>query len=370
MTKYTWNIEIIKDRLKKLMKALEIEKDPKRKRELQYDIESLNVYLDEYYDQKTEGQIKVLDGYRMTRSCLEPDKFVWGDFKEFQKETEQPLIYIPPLKRNSLTKEDILDITHDFFKSQNNFFFGHFMKNFYRRNNHIAFRNENPSNEKGNAVLLLTSDEAFINVFRYFNIDDLFTTIHEYMHTTSNCINHHHVCPPKNLFMEIDSIFAELIASDYLEGIFKNGQPTLVRALEHGRYTCTADELIAKIQLIEYEQTHRQKYKNNKDIKTVAKEHFELEPEEIDRIFTKPYFQDSTYLMSYIFALELYKLYLLDKDKALYVLKKLILLECKSSEQYYQKIKELGLIPNAHVRELHRQFTNEAMNLTRKKPKN
>ena len=101
-----------------------------------------------------------------------------------------------------------------------------------------------------------------------------------------------------------------------------------------------------------------------------AKMHCEVLGEEIDELFTLPNFTGIDYVVSYMFALELYKLYLIDKEKALYYLKKIILLECRSSQEYYCNIKRLGLFPNLTSSELHKKFTNEALTLTRKKPKN
>lgn len=370
MAKYSWNIEVIKDKIKQLKKLLELEKDHRKRKLYRYDIETLECYLDGFYDTEKEDKIKLLDGYSMVKSSLEKTPFVWDDIKEFKEITEKPLIHIPAVHRCSLSKEDILDLTHDFYKSLNHEFFINFMKNFRRRYDHIAFRNTSATEDKGNALTFITTDEAFINVYREFTLDDVFTTIHEYMHTTSNCINHNHLCRPKNLYMEIDTIFAELIAADYLESIFKNGAPTLIRAYEHGRYVCTADELSVKIELLEYEKLLGHKYNSNKELKLAAKSHCDVLGEEIDELFTSPNFSGIDYLVSYIFALELYKLYLTDKEKALYYLKKIILLECGSSQEYYYNIKRLGLFPNLTSSEFHKQFTNEALTLIRKKPNN
>ena len=370
MAKYSWNIEVIKDRIKYLQKQLELEKDHRKRKLYRYDIESLECYLDDFYDTDIEDRMKLLDGYDMVKNNLFKTPFIWNDIKEFKDITETPLIYIPNQPRSSLSKEDILNLTHDFYKSLNHEFFINFMKNFRRRFDHIAFRNPLPNKGKGCALTFITTDEAFINIYRDFTLDDVFTTIHEYMHTTSNCINKYHLCRPKNLYMEIDTIFAELIAADYLESIFKNGDPSLIRAYEHGRYVCIADELSVKIELLEYEKALGHRFKNNKELKLAAKEHCDVLGEEIDELFTSPNFSGKDYIVSYMFALELYKIYLNDKEKALYLLKKIILLECRSPEEYYSNIKKLGLFPNLSSHELHKQFTDEALTLTRKKPKN
>ena len=158
----------------------------------------------------------------------------------------------------------------------------------------------------------------------------------------------------------------KLLASDFLNFY----DTCLTRAYEHERYACTADELAVKIELLDYERTLKEPFKSNKEIKIAAKKHCDVLGEEINELFTKPNFSGKEYLVSYMFALELYHMYLEDKEKSLYYLKKIILLDCKNALEYYNSIKRLGVIPNISTKELHKQFTEEAIKLTRKNPKN
>ena len=50
------------------------------------------------------------------------------------------------------------------------------------------------------------------------------------------------------------------------------------------------------------------------------------------------------YLISFIFALELYYLYKEDKEKALYNLEKIILLNCNSEEEYYNTVSHESMV--------------------------
>jgi len=368
MAKYYWTIDSLKAKLKILNKMLQSEKDPKRKNIIVQDIENIHGALDEYYDDTPNNQVKLLEGYDIVKESLGDIPFLWEDFKEFNEITQEPLIFIPELKKASLSQKDILDLTHDFYKSLNRFFFGNFMKNFSRRYDHIAFHKYSFTPFKGETVALTSTKEAYINITRNFTLDDVITTIHEYSHATSASINYRHLYYPKNLYSEIDTIFMELIGADYLEDIFGNGQALLNRTMEHGRYAVFSDSLTAQIQLIEYEKTQNRKFTNNKSLKQAASI-FDILPNEIENILTRPNTQDSMYLTSYLFALELYNLYLEDKEKALYYLKKIIFLDCQSEEQYYCNIKRFGFIPNLSTQKVHTKFTNEAIKLTRKKSK-
>lgn len=58
-------------------------------------------------------------------------------------------------------------------------------------------------------------------------------------------------------------------------------------------------------------------------------------------------------------AIELYKIYKEDKDKALYILKHIIMLDNTSNEQYYCNIQRLGLVPNLSIDEFQRETEQE-----------
>lgn len=369
MSKYNWTNDDVRNRLKYLEKLVKTEENLNRKIKMSQDIKNIQLYLDDE-QQEERGQIKLLDGYNVSKSILQEIPFTWFDIKEFCEVTEEPLVYIPPLKQTSLTKNDLLSITHDFYKSLNKHYFGLFMKHFYRRNDHIVFKNlrdENPY--RGLTLSIATTHESFIEIRRDFTIEDIITTIHEYMHAVSTSINHKHLYYPKNLFSEIDTIFMEIIAAEFLESIFHNGQSILYRASEHEKYVNQADELKAKIELIEYEKSLKRNFKNNKELRSAAESHCELLPEELDDMLTSSILNSQDYLISYMFTLELYKLFLEDKDKALYYLNKIILLDCHSQEEYYCNIKRFGFIPNLSLQEFHKKFTDEGLSLTRRKKK-
>ena len=74
---------------------------------------------------------------------------------------------------------------------------------------------------------------------------------------------------------------------------------------------------------------------------------------------------DEEYLASYMIAIELYMLYKEDKDKALDILKRIILLDDMSEEEYYSNIKKLGIIPNFSLRNYERCLQEESMKLER-----
>lgn len=369
MGKYNWTIASIEERLQRLNDMFNSEKDPKKIETLRRDITILQDYIADYYDEEEEEKLKLLEAYDGVKENLGDIPFLWQDFKDFRDFTKNGINTFITIKNCTLSKDDLLDLTHDFYRSLDHYFYGHFMKTFYRRRDHIVFRSlQGKSPYKGETINIPSLKESFIEVKRDYTIDDVFTTIHEYGHATSSAINPIHSLYPKILFSEVDAIFFELICADYLEILFKNGEPTLNKFSRHDTMCWTADELAIKIRLMEYERKLKHNFTTNKALKTGAKIACGVHPEEIEDILqdTKS-IGNEIYLTSYMLALELYKIFREDKEKALYYLRKFILMECYTEEEYYSNIKRFGLVPNLSTREMHQEFQNEAMRLTRKK---
>jgi len=369
MAKYNWTVDTLIGKLKLIEKLIQNETDPEKLKALQYDYYTLQNHIDEYFNQTTEENLKLLESYDYFKDNLTQIDFLWDAFKRFYETVNYP-IETPELKRYSLSKDDILSITHDFYKSLNNSFFCNFMKNFCRRNDHVVFRSM-PQKilYTGESITLPSLKETYIEIYRNFTAEDIITTIHEYSHATSVSINPKHLYLTKSLYTEIDSLFMELIASDYLETLFKDGSSTILKAEGLNEQCSHADDISAIIDLINAEQFTINGYTSNKLLKSIAKKHCKLYPEELEEILNNSGPSQSLYLTSYMFAISLYKIYKEDKEKALYYLKKIILLECSNERQYYSNIRKFGIIPNDGLYEFQKQVQKEAQILTRKKSK-
>jgi len=369
MAKYNWNIDTLINRMKLIERLIERETDEEKLFLLQTDYSNLQNHIDDYFDNTPEDMFKLLEGLQYLKDELTPMKFLWPDFQEFADITSK-FIKVPALKRCNLSKDDLLSITHDFYKQLNPFFFGNFMKNFYRRNDHIVFRSHNEDSlYVGETITLPSLKESFIEILREYTIDDALTTIHEYSHATSVSINPLHLSSSKTLYTEIDTIFMELIASDYLDTIMKSSNAPIIKADKINEFSGNADTLCAQIDLIEEESKTKNGFRNNKELKKVALEKCDLHPEEVEDLLNYPGIHSSIYLTSFMFALELYKMYKKDKEKALYYLKRIIMLANLSEEQYYSSIKRFGIIPNQSANEFYKECKSDVLRLTRKKSK-
>lgn len=367
MKKYNWTIDDLKNRYSLLLKMREKETDPEKLLLLGASISNLYEDILDLEVNICDNELKLLTCYNMEKSDLLAHKFLWGDINIFYEEADLKDIVIPPLKTMSLSKDDILELTHDFYKScLDKFFFHNFLKHYRNRYTNIKFKN-NEDRYMGEAIHILSLGESFITIVRDFNIEDVLTAIHEYEHATSVSINPYTVMDQNYTFCEIGSIFMEMIGADYLETIFKNGEAIIAKANEHQKYYGNAFILKSKIDLIEAEKEYyKDGYTNNKALKHSSANYCGLTLKIVDKLIQEggiPY----DYVISYIFAIELYNIYQIDKEKALNILRKLVYTDCKDEETFYKIIKNYGLIPNYHTREYTKSLKDDILKLEKKK---
>lgn len=368
MLKYNWTIDDLKNRYYKILKMRELEKDPKKLELIDLDIEALYSTIIDMEDPEKEDTPKLLENYQYAKREINKYKFLFEDIKEFHNLVGTPITPTPELKTISLSKKDILDLTHDFYKEAlDKFFFHNFLKNYRKRFKHITFGSDlDKSDGMGETIHILSLKEAFIKVIRSYDIEDVLTTIHEYEHATTLAINPKHIVGANYTFCELDTLFMEMIASDYLENVFRNGEAALSMASRHEIHCCTADLLTTKFDLVKAEEFfYKDGYKSNKMLKESAKKYCKLSSEEVDDIIQQGSLSYD-YSISYIFAVELYKMYKEDREKALNYLRKIVLLDCKSELEFYNTIKRFGIIPNLHMREFNREVNNSVLALTKK----
>ena len=365
MKKYNWTIYNIEDRLYRLYSMLNKEKNPTKKHLIELDISSLQNYIDEYFDNTIYDQETLLTEYAYRKENFNNFDFLKNDFNDFN-EIAKDAIVPPALNNVSLSKEDILELSHDFFKTLDHYFFSNFARNYARKLDHIIFHNNTQSFFHGSTISILALKEAFIEVNRDNTLMDIITTIHEYMHATSAIINPCHFFDNKYIFSELDTAFIELLAADYIDKTFKNDNGSIIKGFNHIEIASEAADLTDTFKLIGYEKDSHTEISTNKQLKTMAMLACDLEGGELETLLYTPDTDPETYVTSYIFAIELYDLYKQDKEKALYLLRKIIELNCLTLEDYYKEIKNNNLYPNDHMASYHKDLQKKIQLVLRK----
>lgn len=367
MAKYNWTIDDITERFHECVNLWANEQDQNLKTLYFMTAKALKTYLD---NKIQSPNLPLLSLYNFEKDNLQSINFLWPHIQEFSHINDQTISNVPLLKKVSLNPKDILTLTHDFYKSLNPFFFGNFMQNFYRKNDHICFLPQNDkSNIDGQTLFIPHRNEAFIEIFRCYTLNDVLTTFHEYGHATSYTINYLNRFDMHYLYNEIITLFLELIGADFLETQFGQNTATTLKAINHNTMIELGKITTNKIELIEAENILSNGYSKNKDLKRIARELLNLDSAKTEDLFNEENLEIVDYNIGYIIAIELYYIFLEDKDKALFILKKLLLQNAKSELEYFQNIKKLGIIPNLHTQDYYEYLQNEVLKLTQKKSK-
>jgi len=365
MAKYNWTNETIRERYMECIELWYKETNPTLKESYFRTARNLQNFLES--KEETKASFPLLESYNFEKENLSQREFLWSLYQEFAKVNSKPILNIPNLKNTTLSPKDILELTYDFYKGLDPFIFKHFMQNFHMRKDHIRFVNSQSNNDfAGINIVISHRCESFIEVVSENTINDVITTIHEYGHTTSYIINPFNKCTPNFYFTEVITLFFELIGADYLGKLFGNDESIILKADNHNTMSDFANITSNKIDLFIGESLLTNGYTKNEDLKNLAKELVNLDSEKLEDLFKNENVETDDYVIGYIIAIELYYIYLEDKDKAMYILKKMLLYKAKSELDYYNNLKRLGIIPNQHIHEYVTTLQSDVLTLSRK----
>lgn len=372
MTNYKWGENEIRNRLDTLVELYNSIDDKTRKETIEEDIEFLqdwlyNCSVTENSENRSIQYNELVEIYLDLKKQFKAISFLWSEFQIFSGFARYPY-HIPTIPKNSLTENDILTLTHDFYRSINPFFYEHFMKRFKERDTYLNFGIYNRRLHHGEAISLPSTNEVFINVNREFTLEDFGTTVHEYSHAISFTINPSHQTLGKQHFTEIDSIFFELLAYDYFYDLTKNQTAVLLKAQEHNHNITYANKFNTMMYLEILETELNRDFRNTEEMQKLATQRFRISPDYLEKTLKYGNEHPEIYLTGYMIAIELYMLYKKDKDKALYILRQIIEMRAINAEEYYNNIIKLGIIPNLSIPMYVSNLTNDINRLTRKKP--
>ena len=381
MQKYSWTVDTLIDRLNYLESLNTDGFSSFMLDVVDFDKEQLKSNIEELQNPRrpVEG---ILNQYNLRKEALEKVKFFFPFYQEFLEkgnsfmdtynevnqtdENSQPII---DFKTSSLSKDDIIELTHDFFKNLNSKFYKIFLKPFNYRYDHTIFLTDSEENLfSGETFHLICTDETFINVYRDSTINDLLIAIHEYTHAICLEINPYDCDIEKGLFVEISTLFMELVAQDYITNTLNSEEGMIARINRHLNTIDDAILINLTIALMDIEKNNLHNFQSGKEIKRYRY----LLPEDLRKFSLTEYLNlyyasQEEYLDSYMYAVELYEIYKNDPDKAFYYLNKIIRLDLNTRRQYYNNIKRFGLTPNLSQEKFQEELTRDLFTLCKKK---
>ena len=355
MAKYNWNEKVLKKRYSRLSELAQKTTDEDKKKSLLEDMAVLKDLL-KFFRSESRPQTLAITKYKKENPSetinkiydyfnlgYKEFKFLWNDFKEFDKLSINRKIKLSELKECNLELNDLFTLVHDFYHSLNPYFYENFMKNFIKRNTNLKLSKIiGDGHCAGITNFLVYYKEAYINAVTSNNIWDFMVLAHEYCHATSCQINNNQLKNSGKIpFDEIDTTFIELLAADYYDDVFKNNKAPILKSIRHRESIFSAKRVNEVIDIINLKES---------DVPKEKEEYLKTNINSFEQYKKITSFEER-YVIGYIVAIELYQLYQKDKEKALDIFKQIILLDYNSMEENYNAILNLGIIPNEHLEE-------------------
>lgn len=305
-------------------------------------INTINVIdsiLSKEYSNKTIHELLLSDYY-----YLSPTSFMWDLVHKMSSCDASFIISSTP---QSINSKDTLKLLFSFFSSCTNDYFYNVFKRIYSLNKkNITLISNKNATYKGQTIYLEYFNKTYIEVIRRKNLMDVTTLVHEFGHAISFNENYHiNIFNEHYPFIEVISIFFELIASDYLDLLLGSNITSDI----FKKYVNMSSTLNEELEIIK-------KIKNEEELDTIINE---LKNSKQKRILkTKPA-GDYIYVCGFAIATNLFIIYKKDPEYAFYLLKQIINIDLKLSPQKYAElISNLGIVNTFGVMEELKRIKN------------
>lgn len=242
---------------------------------------------------------------------------------------------------DNITPSLIMSFIHDFFNSLDKEFANEFNKIFRERSSNTRF-----TNSRSYSCYIPTFKYSYMNITKNNTVDDFLNSIHEYSHSVADRIyyrGNYSFYP----FVELLPMFMELLASDYLIEHYLDFEYNVGMAKLAGlkkvigyakelsiesAYFADREEILSKGKVVKQISASTGKTKKY-----------------VENLFKTPAIEKFTYTIPYMVIIELYYLYKLDPEYALYLLK--VLLKMDPVENYNIFLQDNGIILNEHAKD-------------------
>lgn len=250
------------------------------------------------------------------------------------------IIELGPKFKNDhhLSLNDHLELTYDFYRQLDKNIFELFLQIFKEYKTNLNFLKYNYDEFLGEIYTIDGINKCYINIFDTKNINTLLSFVHEYGHGCAFLYNPERFSDQaKDIYKEIESFFLEFVAEDYFENVLSSYSFIDTRLDKFNIIYDLSDNTIEmSIICDEFKKAHFHKREKIREIASKL---------DVDRNLLKDLleidYEDAfTYCISFIVAINLYKLYLKDKEFAMYELKKII--ASKKEDNNYKYFKEKG----------------------------
>ena len=358
--RYDWFRALAKQRLNFLNNASS--KDPNVQRQIDYAKITINELLQSSTIQHSalamsdHKQIEYI--LRQAQRLIKCD-FLWTDFTSFHTCSTKPMYFsdFPELK---LSNRQLLANTRTFFENatdENTLMTFNTLFSKHNKYTHII-RNTN-ADFYGECFFIPYFNDFYIQVKPHNTFDDIATLTHEYGHGIQFIQNYNPSLRSKNvIFSEIISSFFEFLSYFYFTDNSVLGKEAITSlAINYDYLTGYGDSLDKFIQLIQKLSLPELNSAGQMfDVLLENKSLFE-EDNFLEVLLTRNINNDAVYLFAFIVVIEIIDIYFVSPKSAFDLLQKIIDIDLNlSPEEYYLKLIELGIVPNASVSSFEEQL--------------
>lgn len=244
----------------------------------------------------------------------------------------------------------IISVSKDFYSQFNGVFAERFRLLESRFNDTLHFRKISSNTiTAGQTYSVYKTDLTFFELGYNNTSQDYVSAIHEFGHGISCSINPDAMFDfEKYCFIEVDSLFFELLGTDYIGEVLGNKKDSYDISVQVFKdYIYSAMLITTKLDM--YSENDRYNLNNKRFVRTYLSKTVRLDKIGVNDVLKTSIRDCLHYIISYLTAIELYLIYKSDQSTALDLLFKIITRVDNSSKDYLEYIKSLGLEPGKNI---------------------
>lgn len=289
------------------------------------DVNRLEILIKKLENNFNDESNKKNKDLKVLRDCLE----YYDDFKFLYKIVRKfactgmyiDSIATPSYKPLTISDDECLSLANDFFKEHGAFFHNQFNEFYSESNDHLEFINPNDSTD-GEIHYFNSTGDAFVFVPNHNNFTKASILIHELEHVIDAYNNPNFY--ENYIIRETSAVFMEMIGVHYLGKQLNLTDAPYMRMFSlHTIVKSDSYNIYYKNQLLYL--IKQNKHLNDKKLKGMLFNKYSMSYKFIDFCNKYNLFEDYYYQIAQLIAIELFNIYNVDKEKALFILKDIIM---------------------------------------------
>lgn len=341
--KYNWTINDVLKQVEILREKLKNEQDPQRKFYLEKVLDTTEYLIQEKLlstkkpSESTKQRLHNINIERLSYgryySIIQEFYFRLSSLEEQIEQVEDLFIKLfgeefdmADLTGSYISNDKALSLTAKFYTDLDSDLHSYFNEAFTQRFTTLRFKASKDTGSKecdGTTTFIDCVRKNYISIKKTKSASKIFTLIHEYGHAIGNLINPEGAYSNDDgLFEEVDGLLPELIALDENIG---NLNPLYLAYLKYSTlisYYNNADALV--LHNIILNAWHENGYRLDKKLKEQLAKEYDIDDEVLSESLDTTLFEEGTYVISYLVAIELLHIYKKDKHRALTLYKQFL----------------------------------------------